>query len=45
MFLQASKQRQKVSKSTASTANNRLTESVLNKQTEVRHPTCHSLHR
>lgn len=43
MFLQASKQKQNAKKSAASTAKDRLTESVLNKQTEVHHHTCHSL--
>ena len=43
MFLQASKQKKNANKSAASTAKDRLTESVLNKQTEVHHRTCHSL--
>ena len=37
MFLQASKQKKTANKSAASTAKDRLTESVLNKQTEVHH--------
>ena len=45
MFLQASKQKKTANKSAASTAKDRLTESVLNKQTEVSHRTCHSLPR